>query len=48
MTLPFRIQRCTLIHFGAAISIENVVWETAHRPLYSLKQTDTRSKIAYP
>ena len=47
MTLPSPLQRRTLIRFGAAIAIGNLVWEMAHVPLYTLWQTGTRSEIAY-
>lgn len=47
MTLPSPRQRHTLIRFGAATAIGNLVWETAHVPLYTLWQTGTPGEIAY-
>lgn len=47
ISLPSPLQRRTLIRFGAAMAIGNLVWEMAHMPLYTLWQTGTRSEIAY-
>lgn len=47
MFLPSPLQRRTLLRFGVAMAIGNLVWEMAHMPLYTLWQTGTRSEIAY-
>ncbi len=47
MFLPSPLQRRTLLRFGAAMAIGNLVWEMAHMPLYTVWQTGTRSESAY-
>jgi hypothetical protein len=41
------VQRTTLTRFGGAVAVGNLVWETAHVPLYTLWQTGTWSEIVY-
>ncbi len=37
--------RRALLRYGVAIAIGNLVWESAHVPLYTLWQTGTRDEI---
>lgn len=47
MTAPSQTQRRTLIRFGTAMAVGNLVWEIAQVPLYTLWLTGTSGEIAF-